>query len=139
MLLYIHTVLVTVFRMRERGQRRSSSIRSDPGTRGWLHFDRVPLDDYGPRMEARLLTEHGGADLILPLQYAAIRRVSGVMHIVGKEYFSRSTKGKVEVWRQSWMCATDLEHAHQLLDRVENRGLAAIFPDYEDDDQGNPP
>lgn len=119
--------------MRERGHRRSpTDLRQESGTKGWLYFGPVPLDDYGQRMEARLLNAHGGTDLILPLQYAQVRRMEGVMHITGKEHYGRGSKGRVEVWRQSWMCAHDPQEAQALLHRVKATGLAAIFGDDKD-------
>lgn len=83
--LYFFTVFLTVYSMRDRGLRRQPrDLLNDLGTTGQLYFGPVPLDDYGLRMEARLITPEG-QDLILPLQYAQIRRIQGVIHIVGKE------------------------------------------------------
>lgn len=57
---------------------------------------------------------------LLPLQYAQVRRVGGVMHIPRSEYYSRSLKGKVQMWQQSWTCATNIKETHPLLVRVQN-------------------
>jgi hypothetical protein len=131
--LYFFTVFLTVYRMRERGLRRQPrDLLNDLGTTGQLYFGPVPLDDYGLRMEARLITPKG-QDLILPLQYAQIRRIQGVIHIVGKEYYGRRTKSKVVVWRQSWMCTNEPQEAHKLLSRVQASGMAVIFGDDDED------
>lgn len=112
------------------GRRRApSDLRADPGIAGLLYFGPVPIDDYGHRMEARLLDRPGGKDLILPLQFAQILRIQGVMHLTGKEYFGRGLKSKVQVWNQSWMCCHDPLDAQHLIAKVQPRGMVAIFGD----------
>lgn len=131
---YHEGVNITVYRMRERGLRRQPrALLNDPGTTGQLYFGSVPLDDYGVRMEARLITPDG-QDLILPLQYAQIRRIQGVIHIVGREYYGRRTKSKVLIWKQSWMCTNEPQEARKLFQKVPVTGLARIFGDDEDMD-----
>lgn len=107
-------------------------MRADPGIAGLLYFGPVPLDDYGHRMEARLLDRPGGKDLILPLQFAQIRRIQGVMHLAGKEYYGRGPKSRVQVWGQSWMCCHDIADAQQLLAKVQLQGVAALFGDEDE-------
>jgi hypothetical protein len=130
-------VLIFVYRMRSWGSRIAGS---DPALRkpvhGWLEFKRTPLDSYGPRMEAHLLDRQGGRDLIPPLRYAQIRRVNGVMHIVGREEGGRgSTKASSRPLAQSWLCALDPADALPLLGRVRITSITGFDPesDFSDD------
>lgn len=102
------------------------------GVRGWLLFARTPLDDYGPRWEARLLDARGGRDLIPPLRHAQLRRVDGVMHIVGREEGGRpNTKASSRPLKQSWLCVLDPADAEPLLGRVRIETASGFSP--EDD------
>lgn len=105
--------------MRSSGQRLSGS---DHGLRqsvfGWLYFGPTPLDDYGPRQQARLLNKDG-ADLISPLQYARILRMDGVIHIAGVEYYLRGRKGSPQKYKQSWLVCRKPEDAIPLLAKID--------------------
>lgn len=115
--------------MRSRGIRRTHNDRAlRAGVKGWLYFGPTPLDDFGPRMQARLLGPDRN-DLILPLQYARILRIEGVMHIAGVEYYLRGRKGSPERWKQSWLCAHDPNDAFPILDRIK----AVSATGFEDD------
>lgn len=111
---------VTVYRMRDRGTRydaRNPALRK--GVKGWLRFLHVS-DDYGRRTVAQLVAGQGShEDLIPPLQDAQIRRIDGVMHLVGVEkvgYDGRHERGAR--FKQSWLCAGDEAQALAFLDRV---------------------
>lgn len=104
--------------MRSRGRRipgNESQLRESVA--GHLYFGPTPLDDFGPRMQARLVDQQG-EDVILPLHYAKILRVDGVMHICGIEYYLRGRKGSPERWKQSWLCTRKPEDALAILDKV---------------------
>lgn len=106
--------------MRSNGHRLAGAelIHQQP-VRGWLEFKRSPLDSYGPRMEAHLLDRRGGKDLILPLYYARLARIDGVMHLAGNERVGRSnTKANTRRVSQSWLCALDPADAQPLLARI---------------------
>lgn len=122
-------MLFHVFQIRSGGLRRHST---DPHLRksvqGWLYFGPTPLDDYGPRMQARLLGPDK-ADLILPLQYARILRMDGVVHIAGVEYYLRGRKGTPERWKQSWLCAHDPLEALPILDRIKTVSVTGFDDD----------
>lgn len=128
-------MFLVVYRMRERGQRlagRSLTLRNG-SVSGWLEYRPTPLDSYGPRMEAHLLDGLGGKDLIPPLYRAQLRRVAGVMHLVGWERLSRGTqKAKAEDMRQSWLCAASQADAVPFLNRVYVPGIAGYSPEDED-------
>lgn len=120
--------------MRSRGIRRKGNDRAlRESVKGWLYFGPTPLDDFGPRMQARLLgPDH--SDLILPLQYAHIKRIEGVMHIVGVEYYLRGRKGTPERWKQSWLCAFEPSDATPFLDKLRTGSVTG----FDDDDQSEP-
>jgi hypothetical protein len=124
-----------VFRMRQGGQRRAGS---DPALRvsvlGWLEF--VRSDGEGPpAWEAHLRSDRGGHDIIPPIYYAHLRRVDGVMHLVGREEIGRpNPKAKVRLVAQSWLCAIDPAEALPLLRRVVIDSVTGFSP--EDDDFG---
>ena len=127
-----------VYRMRTGGHRRAGA---DPalraGVRGWLVFQRAPLDDYGPRWEAHLLNTQGGKDLIPPLRRAQLRRIDGVMQIVGSEEGGRpNTKAKSVPLKQTWLCALDPADAEPLLARVRLTSASGFSAedDFADDD-----
>lgn len=101
---------------------------------GWLVYQQVPLDDYGVRWEAHLLEDRGGKPLLLSLQWARLRRVDGVMHLVGREDCGRRSKKASPVWRpQSWMCAFDPTDAQPLLQRMQVAAAAAPYNPFEDE------
>lgn len=106
------------------------------GVLGHLYFGPTPLDDFGPRMQARLL-DRAGEDLILPLHYAKIARIDGVMHIAGIEYYLRGRKGSPERWKQSWLCAHRPEDAWPILERVRVPSVTG-FSDEDDLDSHAP-
>lgn len=124
---------IYLYRMRSGGHRiagANPALRQ--AVRGWLHFARTPLDDYGPRFEAHLLDSKGGKDLVPPLRYAQLRRVDGVMQIVGREEGGRkNTKVKSVPLKQSWLCALEPADAEPLLARV--RVVSATGFSAEDD------
>lgn len=128
---------VTVYRMRERGERidaRNPALRH--GVKGWLVFVHVS-DDYGRRTVARLVREKGSReDVIQPLLQAQIRRIDGVIHLAGIEqvgFDGRHDRGGR--FRQSWLCSTDEAAAASVLDRVTYRSENEYedYEDYEDD------
>lgn len=103
--------------------------------RGWLEFKRTPEDSYGPRMEAHLLNQRGGKDLIRPLYYARLLRIDGVMHLAGKEREGRAnTKASTRPVNQSWLCATDPADGLQILDRVYVHRASGFGEDDPNDD-----
>lgn len=111
---------VTVYRMRQRGTRydaRNPALRQ--GVNGWLRFLHVS-DDYGRRTVAQLVAGQGShEDLIPPLQGVQIRRIDGVMHLVGLEKVgSDGRHERGHRFKQSWLCATDEAQALTFLDRV---------------------
>lgn len=105
--------------MRSMGRRLSGS---DPelrkSTHGSLTFGPTPLDDYGPRQQARLL-DGDGADLIHPLQFARILRMDGVIHIAGIEYCLRGRKGSPRKHKQSWLVCRSPEDAEPILSKLK--------------------
>lgn len=106
--------------MRSNGRRLAGAdLSQQQPVQGWLEFKRSPLDSYGPRMEAHLLDRRGGKDLILPLYYARLARIDGVMHLAGQERIGRSnTKASTQRVNQSWLCAVNPADALPLLERV---------------------
>ena len=77
--------------MRSNGHRLAGpDLSQQVPAHGWLEFKRSPIDSYGPRMEAHLLDRPGGKDLILPLHYARMACVDGVMHFTGHERVGRT-------------------------------------------------
>lgn len=106
--------------MRSNGRRLAGAdLHEQQPVQGWLEFKRSPLDSYGPRMEAHLLDQRGGKDLVLPLYYARLARIDGVMHLAGQERVGRSnTKANTRRVNQSWLCAMDPADALPLLERV---------------------
>lgn len=101
---------------------------------GWLFFARSPLDSYGPRMEAHLLDQQGGKDLIPPLYYARLVRMDGVMHLSGHERIGRNnTKSNTRPAAQSWLCAMSPSDALPLLRKVRVSS-ATGFTDDDDED-----
>lgn len=130
--LYISSVLLYVYRLRSMGRRiHGNDSRLREPVRGQLYFGPTPLDDFGPRMQARLIRPDGD-DLILPLQFAKIARVEGVMHITGIEYYLRGRKGSPERWKQSWLCASQAEDATPFLDRIHTPIVTGFEYDPED-------
>lgn len=100
--------------------------------RGQLYFGPTPLDDFGPRMQARLIRPDGD-DLVLPLQFAKIARVQdGVMHITGIEYYLRGRKGSPSRLKQSWLCVSRAEDALPLLHRIRTPLVTGFEYDPED-------
>lgn len=105
--------------MRSRDQRVAGCVlRQQPGTPGWLRIEPDVLDGHERGLRARLLDHRGGKDVILPLYGARLRRVDGVMHIIGTELMPKSRKGRPWEYRQSWLCATDPADAREFLERV---------------------
>lgn len=102
-------------------------------TYGQLYFGPTPLDDYGPRMQARLL-DQAGADLLSPLQFAKIARIEGVMHITGLEYYLRGRKGTPNKHKQSWLCALQPADALPFLDRIHVPDVGGFGVDDLDDE-----
>ena len=135
-------MLFHIYRMRIDGHRLAGA---DPRLRqpayGWLQFKRSPLDSYGPRQEAHLLDKPGGKDLILPLYYARLARIDGVMHLTGQERIGRNaTKASSRRVNQSWLCALDPADALPLLSRVHITSATGFGPesDFDDDDPATP-
>lgn len=126
-------MLLYVYSLRSNGRRLpGSEQRLREPARGSLYFGPTPLDDYGPRMQARLL-DPSGADLISPLQFAKIARVEGVMHITGIEYYLRGRKGSPQRYKQSWLCACRPEDALTFLDRIHVPDYTGFGSDTDDD------
>lgn len=124
-------MLLYVYRMRTGGNRlegNDEALRRP--VRGWLELRPSPRDDYGPRLEAHLREGEGGSALLRPLYWARVRRVSGVMHLAGKEECGRTaTKAKSDLQPQSWLCAINPEDALPLLERVRISEWARDIPD----------
>lgn len=118
-----------VYLLRSNGFRVSArDLITRPPARGWLQYKQVPLDDYGLRWEAHLLTAAGGQPLLRPLHWARLRRVDGVMHLTGREDCGRGSKKASPLWRpQSWMCALDTADAVPLLQRMQDAAAAAPY------------
>jgi hypothetical protein len=105
--------------MRSRGQRIAGyTLRAAPGVSGWLVLQPHVLDGTEVGMVARLHRAPGGPEILVPLHHARVRRVDGVMHLIGTELVSRSTKGTPARWPQSWLCALHPADARPLLARV---------------------
>lgn len=105
--------------MRERGARVPGyRLRETSGVPGWLVLQPHLLDGREVGMVARLYRSQGGPEILVPLHYARVRRIDGVMHLAGTELVSRSTKGAPARWPQSWLCALDPVGARPLLERV---------------------
>lgn len=127
-----------IFRMRAAGHRLAGKdLSQQVPAHGWLEFKRSPLDSYGPRMEAHLLDKRGGKDLLLPLYYARLARIDGVMHLAGQERIGRTnTKASSRRVNQSWLCAQEPADALPLLTRVHVVSATGFGPesDHDDDD-----
>lgn len=123
--------------MRSNGHRLAGpDLSQQVPTHGWLEFKRSPIDSYGPRMEAHLLDQRGGKDLILPLHYARLARVDGVMHFTGHERVGRTnTKASTRRVAQSWLCALNPADALPLLARVRVIKATGFGPDGDHDDE----
>lgn len=97
-------------------------------------------DDYGRRTVARLVAGHGShEDVIPPLQRAQIRRIDGVMHLVGVErvgYDGRHERGPK--YQQSWLCAADEALSLATLDRVTHQ-TENIFEEMDYHEEVLPP
>lgn len=128
-------MFIYVYVLRSSGTRvRVRDLLDRQPTRGWLQYKQVPLDDYGLRWEAHLLTEAGGKSLLRPLDRARVRRVEGVMHLVGREDCGRGSKKATPLWRpQSWMCALAPADAEPLLQRMQAATAAAPYNPFEDE------
>ncbi len=124
-----------VYVLRNGGKRvASTDLLEQQPVRGWLQYKQVPLDDLGPRWEAHLLTMAGGKPLLRPLNWARLRRVEGVMHLVGREDCGRQSKKASPAWRrQSWMCAFDPADARPFLQRMAAAAAARPYDPLEDD------
>ena len=69
--------------------------------------------------QGRVVGQGSHEDLIPPLQGAQIRRIDGVMHLVGLEKVgSDGRHERGHRFKQSWLCATDEAQAMAFLDRV---------------------
>ncbi len=134
-------MLIYVYVLRSSGTRvRVRQLLERQPTRGWLQYKQVPLDDYGPRWEAHLLTEAGGKSLLRPLNWARLRRVEGVMHLVGREDCGRGSKKSTPLWRpQSWMCAADPADAGPFLERLQAEEAKRPYNPLDEDDFDDPP
>lgn len=121
---------------------RSHGLRLEPSapelhdfSRGWLEFKRTPLDSYGPRMEAHLLDQRGGKDVIRPLYFARLVRIDGVMHLAGLEREGRTnTKASTRPVKQSWLCVLDPAEAAPILNRVHIKRASGFAEDDPNDD-----
>lgn len=87
--------------------------------------DFIQLEDY----LASKIRQPNYNDEALVINANGILRLIGIENIAGKEHYGRRTKGKMEVWRQSWLCAQDTEYAHKLLSKVQPHGMALISGD----------
>jgi len=125
-----------IYQLRSFGSRvRASELLARPPAYGWLQYKQTPLDSYGQRWEAHLLTAQGGKPLLPPLFWARLRRVDGVMHLVGREDCGRQTKKASPAWkRQSWMCAADLTLAAPMLERLCEAEQKTLPDDFDDDE-----
>lgn len=123
-----------IFRMRSGGYRLPGSSILGSGVSGWLDYRQSPPDDYGPRWEAHLRATPGGPDLLVPLLWAKVRRIDGVLHLAGREECGRrNTKAKSELRHQSWLCAINAEDAEPLIARIRLNTFGFSDGDSEDD------
>lgn len=140
-ILYIFTVLVTVYQMRERGNRvNPAKILQAGGVQGWLHYRPAPVLEYAPSMQAFLTDGRDGKELLLCLTWARMR-IDGLIHVAGTEYFLRGRKGRPERWPQSWVAAPpgqEQEAVQRIRSLMPSPPVAprAPFADYESAEDG---
>ena len=123
-------MLIHVYLLRSSGRRVPvRELIARPPTHGWLQYQQVPLDDYGVRWEAHLLGGRGGKPVLPSLHWARVRRMDGVMHLVGRENCGRASKKATPIWRlQSWMCVFDPADAQPMLERLQRAARASTDP-----------
>lgn len=104
--LYIITVYVQVFPLRERGQRLTRQVILDRGpvSGEFLYRERIARSG---QFLATLVVSTDGTYGLPPLDRAVFRRVTPQgMLVAGKEVLTRvpSIKSNADWWPQSWWC-----------------------------------
>lgn len=139
-LLYIHTVICFVFRLRSFGNWLGNSqvVDSQP-VAGILDFRRVAKDQrerFGDHaMIARLLSLHTQKEGCLPTLHRArvVQIKEGGVMIEGFEFQIKGVKSAPIETRQTWWCVVNQEAGFAALQRMRAPGYKAGFHPDDDD------
>ncbi|MBC7602476.1 MAG: hypothetical protein H7255_07425 [Ramlibacter sp.] len=84
------------------------TLRTSGGLRGEFTFEPGPHEYWGKvPMYARLYEPGTTRDMLPYLENARVVRVRKALLIMGQEVIARSTKGKGERYRQTWVCTLE--------------------------------